>query len=814
MQRLKAIIFALSLFFCPLTYSQTQEQLYQQVFGEKTKPQQTSLPLFDGPFFLSDVRTKLSRQSILSFHKKDLVIALREVLKDRAYEELLSLEGENITPKELGKVLIEYDPVKLQLNLKAPASLKRSRKLSLGDGPGAPRQTSHALDPAPLSGAMTIRAEQTQSSEGLGPSFFQTQLDSFIHYKGLVIENQSNYQTRYDQKWFRGDTRLIKDFPDQNIRWQAGDIQNQSIGDLSFQRVGGLSFSRNFQLDPYRTNLPFGSQEFTIESRSRVNTYVNGSLIKSEVLPAGSYNISDIPLNNGLNRITVETENELGRKEVFEFQQSSSLQLLNPGESKFDLTVGHAFEDRERMRKYLDDEPLVASGFYQYGFNAKQTLGLYAQQVGDFNQQGVEYNHASAWGIFSIGGARGANSETQGAYASFSYQLTQMGKNWSDAYQIALQYDYRDKNYQTTEELTSNLVASNLRAQLSIPLIQGLTASLGHRFSDMRDGLHHRLSHELGLNTRLGSGISLSLFASRNRDEFKNWSSQAYAFLTYSLPNKSQYAQALYNSQNNSTRLTLNSDNQNELNTFRSQASLENNDTSQEASLNMTYQAAYADVGLRGRLRHQREIHEEQSLGSLSLGSSFVFVADDEHLKADFTRPLNNSFAFFTTEDDETPVELRSTAIYNESAKGPFGHTVYTNLIPYQYREVRLDSVKLPPGQSYNQESFLLHPAYKSGHLIEAKIDGKVSFRAVLLDHRGKKLPLSTGHLVKENEPAQKVAFFTNREGKVFINGLKEGRYIVKVEAKNLETAVSVQLSREAVQDLGRLQLKKGSSDD
>lgn len=810
-----AVIFTLfGLLFPALALGQSEQELYQTIFGRELKTQEIELPLYDGPFYLAEVRTTLEQQTIVSFHKKDLVVALRDVLRESSYREVLKLKGTAIKPEELPKIQITYDPVKLQLNLRVQASVKKPRRLSLGQSSGIPDNIDKAIAPAPYSGAVTMRAEQTQASSGLGPSFFQAQLDSFIHVKGFVLENQSNYQGRFDEKWFRGDTRLIKDFSEQNIRWQLGDIQNQSIGDLPFQRLGGVSFSRNFQLDPYRTNLPFGSQEFTINSRSRVNTYVNGSLIKSEVLPAGNYNISDIPLNNGLNRITIETEDELGKKEVFEFQQSSSLQLLNPGESRFDLSVGHRYEDNDRMRNYLDEEPLLTSGFYQYGFNSKQTLGLYAQQQGSFNQQGLEYNHATNLGVFSVGGARGKNTLGSGAFASASYQLTQIGRSWSDAYQVALQYDYRERTYQNSNTSRENLVASNLRAQFSMPIARGLTASLGYKLSEMRDDLARRYSQELGLNTRINNRVSVSLFASRNRNEFKEWSNQAYVFLTYSMPRKSQYAQALYNTQNNSSRVTLNSDNQNKLNTVRSQASLENSDTSQEAALNLTYLTSFADFKLNGLLRHQKLLNEEQTRGSVGLSTSLAFVGDGEQFRAELTRPVNNSFALFTSEYKDTPIELRSSAIYNEAAKGPFGNTVFTNLIPYQYRDVRLDSIHLKAGQSYAQENFLLYPTYKSAHLITAKIDGQKSLRAILLDLEGKPLSLATGHLTPESAPTEKIPFFTNRDGKVFINGLKKGRYILKINGKRLTQTFSISRKPNPVEDLGALPLKKGVDDD
>src|SRR5690606_9500911 len=138
---------------------------------------------------------------------------------------------------------------------------------------------------------------------------------------------------------------------------------------------------------------------------------------KSEYLSPGRYAVRDIPLVNGINNIVVEIEDDLGRKEIVNFQQTTSINLLNNGESRFDISVGYPFQDINFKRQY-EKEDLLTSGFYQHGLSNVFTSALYGQNFSNFNLGGMESILATNLGNFSFGAAYGGDDKFKGSVYS------------------------------------------------------------------------------------------------------------------------------------------------------------------------------------------------------------------------------------------------------------------------------------------------------------------------------------------------------------------------------------------------------------
>ncbi len=382
---IKCLLIILFSFLSSLCFAEAD--LYQKAFGKSTSAGLQQVSLFEGTYDLGEIGVYLDGETLVSLDKKSLVIALRERLTDETYQDFL-INAPSPVPPVYGGLVFKYNPAELRVEVILPLSLSSPRLLR-AQSLGLPL-SDKGLSAAPFALAITTRADRVFSDSALGPEGFQGQFDSFIHLKGFVLENQSNYQSYAAREWYRADTRIVKDDSQNLVRYQAGDLNNQVMGFLPFKQFAGVSVSRNFSLNPYRSNLPAGTQDFTLESRSQVRTFVNGTLIRTEDLPAGRYQLADIPLTNGLNAIRIEAIDELGSLRIFEFQQSSSFQLLHAGESRFDLSAGVLYEDRDRKREYLSDDPKILSGLYQYGFSEQFTLGAFGQVEGEFSLAGLE----------------------------------------------------------------------------------------------------------------------------------------------------------------------------------------------------------------------------------------------------------------------------------------------------------------------------------------------------------------------------------------------------------------------------------------
>lgn len=787
-------------------------EIFSQVFGQAKGEEQFELPLYEGGQFIGEVEVKIQGEQLLGVSKKDLVIALRDVLVFDSYKLLLQLEGPwiGVENELLGFV---YDPRELRLLLDIAPDNRRPREIVL-QRYGRTFESARAKRPAPYSGALTTRAERIFSTGvELGPSFTRSQFDAFFNVQGVVLEGEAQYNSSEEEQWYRGHTRLVYDDDRHLIRYQAGDVITQSIGTLPFRQVGGINIARNFTLDPYRTNLPSTAQEFTLTESSRVSTFVNGALVRTEYLQAGRYSLSGIPLNNGLNSIRIEALDDSGRLQVFEFQQTSSLQLLHEGESRFDLTIGSEVIEQNRERRYLTEEDLIFSGFYQYGLGPKLTAGAYAQNQGDFRLYGSEVAMASPIGLFSVGAARGENDQRGGGYYALLYQLNRIGRQWHQNAQFNLSVEHRDASFQTGPQALRNLVATQWRAQLTLSPLRNLSTTLGGSLAELRDDLPNRKSLDLGTNIRLSSRASLSAYASRRWDEFSQRSDQIYAFLSLSFPTSGHYVQGSYTSPQQSKRLTVSNDRRQKIKSLRAQGSIEDNQQSREGELDLRFTHQSIELGVRGLGRRYHDERGSQERYTLSAASTLAFAVDERGAAFEISRPLAGSFALFKADDYEGPLDIRGLGMHREGIKGPLGHSLYPNLIPYQYRELRLDSTDLGPGQSFAREYYLIYPRYRSGHLIHVEVTGSFALKGLLLDEQGLPLPLISGTLLRESDEEERL-FFTNRQGQFFIDGLKEAKYIVDVKGRKVALDLSQSSPHEGIFDIGELQMnqREGSS--
>ncbi len=402
--------------------------------------------------------------------------------------------------------------------------------------------------------------------------------------------------------------------------------------------------------------------------------------------------------------------------------------------------------------------------------------------------------------------AHGRNDERSGQIYSFGYQLSRLGRLWSDSHQLNFSIDYRDEDYQSSRFSVLNTISTQYRLQYSLPIFDFLSTSLGLSLAKLRQDLEDRRTVDLGLNLRISNGINLSAFGSRTYDEFKNINDQIYAFVTFSFPDYGHYVQGAYNSNDQSYRVSVNNDQQNRLNTFKTQASLETNQTYQEARGDVLFNSSFAELGVRAQTRKNDFESSHLNRTQLRVATSFVMVAAEGSMRAEFTRPITQSFALFHLKNGNgEPLSLRGAGLYEEASRGPFGHSVFTNLLPYQQRALRVDSLQLAAGQSFSDEYFILNPTYRSGHLITLSVANKKVIKGILTNEKKQNLALKAGEIIETNT-GEIFSFFTNRQGEFFIEGIQAGDYQLKIDRYELELSLkNLEDNDVIVHDLGTL---------
>lgn len=189
--------------------------------------------------------------------------------------------------------------------------------------------------------------------------------------------------------------------------------------------------------------------------------------------------------------------------------------------------------------------------------------------------------------------------------------------------------------------------------------------------------------------------------------------------------------------------------------------------------------------------------------GSARVNSAFVFAYNDGDFGAGISRPVPGSFVLFKPESrlKDQKIALKSTSPYTEGESGLFKEIVFSNLLPYQFRDIQLDPTLMDIGRTLEKEKFVLFPTYRSAHLIKLHERGAVVLMGQVLLPDGAPASLQVGRL--NGKP-----FFTNRQGVIYIEGVEAGTYDLTLD--NREEIIKVKISKDqrGMVDLGVLQFE------
>ena len=336
------------------------------------------------------------------------------------------------------------------------------------------------------------------------------------------------------------------------IRALSADLAvgKTSTGDSLLGSTGtyGVSLSRNNSMKP--GNLGYTPVFSGIANGpSRVTLTQNGRLLYSEMVPAGPFSITDVPLYTS-GDVTMKVTGEDGREQTQVFPLAVMNGQLSPGEHEFNLAAGLPDDDSD-----MDGAVFAAS--YGYGL---ENLTLRTGLV--FNQ---DWKGASAGMVVGLGWL-GAVS-VDGAYASAKYRDGSHSGNkvqlaWSKQLEptntsLRLSWSRRSEEYEDMSSFNPSEVYSqvNQGRRVKDEWSAGISQPVGGLFSLSLSGWQrsyypasaisaHRQQKDSGkergvtgtLSTQIeGVGVNLSWTGSRNAEGENNWSASASVSVPFML---------------------------------------------------------------------------------------------------------------------------------------------------------------------------------------------------------------------------------------------------------------------------------------
>ena len=147
------------------------------------------------------------------------------------------------------------------------------------------------------------------------------------------------------EKHVRLETNWSFDMPEQRQTVWLGDAVTQG-GTLGRSvRFGGVRWGTNFALTPGFSTFALPSVRGEAALPSTLDLFINNTYGTQANVPAGPFDLADLPLVTGQGEIRMTVRDLLGREQVITQQYYASPMLLKPGLRDFSLEAGKVRED-------------------------------------------------------------------------------------------------------------------------------------------------------------------------------------------------------------------------------------------------------------------------------------------------------------------------------------------------------------------------------------------------------------------------------------------------------------------------------------
>jgi len=781
------------------------------------------VPVEDGERVLGKATLYLAPDTSPALQREELAALLAGVISEEAMQQLKrrTVTRKTITLETLcaAGLPATFDPARLSVSFDIPLAARRPGAISLtGRRQSLPEPNAK---PAAFAGFANLYfgIDHVAYSDFSAPGW-QTPtiaLDGAIRWKDVVLEGE--FGIARDFGFERRTTRLIYDLPDQALRFKAGDVRMPGIHGHAGRSLLGVSAQRSYSdLQPTRQTGPNARRSFVVYQASAVDVFVNGRKIRSFRLPPGEYELSDLPLVTGGNRIKVEVREDSGRVRTYDFTAFYDHALLKPGLSEWHVAAGFTGEYSLGGRHYALDRPALFAS-YQRGIFENLTGGLAVHAADGAGALDLNVTTENAFGSLFLRAAASYAGGQLGYSAGFDWQFDEFG-DWSaiiSAIRLSADYDSATFGPHDALEPASDALHLSAAAGLNLPLaVQGF-ASVNYS----KDGADKpRLSASLSLSKAVGPNASWSLSTGYRTgpvldgtdETLSEWSTR-FGFSYRFSPD---------------ARLSFDHD----VADRRSQIELDQRfDTAygswstelELASDKSGEPDAASEIGLAGDVRytgnrftaaasHTRRFASPgsaridiRSSATISTGLAF---ADGQ---VAWGRPVAGAFAIIDLPEDVDTGELQiapsdDAALAEADLWGP---ALVSSLPPYMATTLPLKAQGTPETYDLGTGVFTLQPGYKAGYNLVAGTAGAMAVSGQLLDEHGEPVALAMGkaRLAGAASEGPVHEFFTGKDGRFFIQGLTSGTWELSLAANSdVSFTLALSASNQKVIDVGTLQ--------
>lgn len=765
------------------------DKLFEQVFGRRQGPGQPSLevPLVvdgvdrgtididvaDDPF-----ETKMNRQA--------LVDQVADFLNEGGAEQFLALpfeDGKIMTGTlfEIG-IMAEFDNADLVLRIDIDPQLRKPLPLNMTNRGQPPTSLTAPLGPAPASAYVNIRTgldhvHETTGTGKTGKRAMRVDFAGAVAVPKVALDYRLSYNENSVRPWQRGDFRILQDVPDRAMRWTYGDLNFPTTNYQAFVPMAGVTVARNYTLQPYVVTEPVTSNEFVLRTASQVEVVINGATVRTFRLPAGRYDLRDLPLGSGVNDVVLRVTNDVGEVEETTYSLFFDSSLLATDIDQFSASLGLPAEERNGTRTY-DTSKVIFSGDYRRGVTNTLTLGADFQANKIQQLLGGQALWATGVGTFE---SRLATSYVEGANADIAARLGYRKRGTRSAlnqnFDLSLAYTgQRFAALGSTRPNNNTVLDSAVRYSQRLPM--KLSGSIGATHRVARNNGRNSGSVSGSLSRQLARGANLSLDLLRRRDSNGPYENRAFVSLNVSLTGTGQTISSTRDSQSGVSRLDWNYRPENIIGGVAATAGLQRDAGNTRATGELSRTGYRAETSISHNVTMPRTSQtESERVTSARLGTALVFAGG--HFAV--TRPVTDGFAIVvphpSLKGQTVGINPRGERAYVAEADR-FGPAVIPDLSSYQVRRILVDVPDLAIGAELGQDVFDVVPTIRSGTIINIGTSASVLITFKVVDDLGGPVALQAGEISQPgNDAFTPLLVFSDRAGVMTSDGLTAGTY-------------------------------------
>ncbi len=751
---------------------------------------------------LGQVDVSISKDGTLTLPADDAIRLLSALLPNSVLDAIqLQSPNNQLTDKTLEQMgfPLELDTSTFELVISIPIEANRLYPISLAP---VSKQRDY-IEPQLLNGFINAyvsgaRNEVVDKDVSNGDTYSQShRLESGLNFGSANLFYNAEYvnSAELDGQYSRSLTQLTYDIPEQGTRISLGDVNPNTGTYQTSADMLGFSISRDFVDIPTRNVRPTATRQFSLTRTSDVDVVVDGLVVQRLTLPAGRYDLSDIPLTQGSNDINLLIRDQAGNEETISFSIAVDNNLLRQGEFEYVVSAGYPAEYRDGVRDYNDDH-LLLNNIIEIGVTPSWTLTLDGQYYDDNYQIGAQSLNAWRVGITELNVSQSrhqANGVGEAVRLSYSSP-----DELYDEYQIRFdaRYEYYSPYFSAvTEDVMDGGAGNHHYGQISFstPI-----------FTQYRAGLNvnYREKYERGIgswsvgssysgpivNTRARFGLNLNYSLDEEREE----DIRVSATVSYPLGFEHRFV-GRYQTNNNKYQLDYsyrtNTGNVGGTSINTSIVSDDNRDLNFDGGINYTANRADISVDHSSRFVDLNSDFDRVDTTSIELGTAIAFSGN----KVAIGRPVGDSFAIVSAYNNlkENRISISPDNRGNSKVETVGGNNaLVSDLLTYSPQLITYDVEDLPPGYDLGAGLFSVNPQYGQGYQFEIGSSAALTLMGAIFDRiSDQAIALVSGRAYKLSSPENRIEFFTNRNGRFAVMGLSEGEWVLELDTQPLKKA-------------------------